>query len=140
MRIASDDARLQANFVRLGIHPGMAVTCLLPQLVGSQRAAELLFTGRAVDGAEAATLGLALKTVPLASLDAEARTLAEAIAGSAPEAVRLTKVSLRRAAGIDARGFADGEALAQAHCAALPDAAEGVLAWFEKRPPRFTGR
>ncbi len=140
MRVAADDARFQANFVRLGIHPGMAVTCLLPELVGSQRAAELLFTGRAVGGAEAVTLGLALKSVPAASLDAEARALAEDIALSAPEAVRLTKTSLRKAAGLDARGFADGEALAQAHCASLPDAAEGVLAWFEKRPPRFSGR
>ncbi len=140
IRISAADARFQANFVRLGIHPGMAVTCLLPHLVGGQRAAELLFTGRPVSGTEAAAIGLVLEAVPAADLPARARALAVEIAAGAPEAVRLTKASLRRAAGLDPRAFADGEALAQAHCAGLPDAAEGVTAWFERRPPTFTGR
>ncbi len=140
MRVVAEDARLQGNFVRLGIHPGMAVSWFLPQLVGYSRAAELLFTGREVSGIEAASIGLALKAVRTDVLAAEARALATTIAESAPEAVRLTKASLRRAVGGDPHGFADGEALAQAHCAQLGDAAEGVAAWFEKRPPRFTGK
>ncbi|MHB8419903.1 MAG: enoyl-CoA hydratase/isomerase family protein [Myxococcales bacterium] len=140
IRIAGEGARFQANFARLGIGPGMAITGLLPRLVGSQRAAELLYTGRAVGGAEAAAIGLALKTVADGRVAAETRALAAEIAASAPEAVRLTKAALRRASGFDPTACADAEALAQAHCASLPDAVEGVAAWFEKRPPRFTGR
>jgi enoyl-CoA hydratase len=140
LRIAAEDARLQGNFVRLGIHPGMAVSCFLPNLVGYQRAAELLFTGRAVTGIEAASMGLVLKAVRAENLMAEAQGLARVIAEGAPEAVKLTKASLRRAVAWDPRTFADGEALAQAHCAQLNDAGEGVAAWLEKRPPRFTGK
>ena len=51
----------------------------------------------------------------------------------------MTKQSLRRAMGGDVRAFADAEALAQAHCAALDDAREGIAAWAEKREPRFKG-
>jgi enoyl-CoA hydratase len=139
LRLAAENARLQANFVRLGIPPGMASTSTLPELVGPQRAAELLFTGRAVSGTEAAAIGLVLRAVPADSLQAEALALAREIALGAPEALRLTKVGLRRTRAVEARAAADREALAQAHCADMADAAEGVKAWLERRPPRFTG-
>ncbi|HUB09163.1 MAG TPA: enoyl-CoA hydratase-related protein [Myxococcales bacterium] len=140
IRIAGEGARFQANFARLGIGPGMAITGFLPRLIGSQHAAELLYTGRPISGREATGMGLALRAVPAERVTSEARALAEEIAASAPEAVRLTKAALRRASGFDLSAVADAEALAQAHCASLPDAAEGVAAWFERRPPRFTGR
>ena len=140
IRLAAVDARLQANFARLGISSGMGIGLTLPRVVGSQRAAELLFTGRAVSGKEAADIGLVLRAVPPEELDADVRSLAESIAGGAPEAIRLMKQSLRRAIAGDVRAFADGEALGQAACARLDDAREGVMAWFEKREPRFTGR
>jgi enoyl-CoA hydratase/carnithine racemase len=140
IRIAAVDARLQANFARLGIPSGMGIGLTLPRAVGAERAAELLFTGRPVSGKEAAEIGLVLRAVAPENLDAEARSLAESIAGGAPEAVRLMKQSLRRAVAEDVRAFADGEALGQAACARLDDAREGVMAWSEKREPRFTGR
>ncbi len=140
LRIAAEDARLQGNFVKLGIHPGMAVTWFLPRAIGQQRASEMLLTGRAVDGVEAAAMGLVLRAVPSARLMEEARGLARAIADNAPEAVRLTTTSLRRSFPGNPRAFADAEALAQAHCAQLEDASEGIAAWLEKRPPKFSGR
>ncbi|MBI3181065.1 MAG: enoyl-CoA hydratase/isomerase family protein [Myxococcales bacterium] len=139
IRLCASDARLQANFVRLGIHPGMAVSWFLPRLLGPQAAAELLFTGRKVSGTEAAALGLVLRAVPPESLLEEARAMARTIAEGAPEALRLTKSSLRRAAGGDPHSFADAEALAQAHCGGMADAGEGVAAWMEKRSPHFSG-
>ncbi len=140
LRVVAEDARLHANFARLGIHPGMGISFFLPRLIGEQRAAEILFTGRPVAGTEAAQLGLALKAVPESSVETEAHELAARIAASAPEAVRLTKQSLRRALGGDPRAFADGEALAQAETVVMSDAREGIAAWMEKRPPLFTGK
>src|SRR5262245_36754177 len=58
LRVANAEAKYGANFVRIGLHPGMASTYLLPRLIGLPRALELLLTGRIVTGREAAELGL----------------------------------------------------------------------------------
>ena len=60
LRIGARGARYGANFTRLGLSPGMAISYLLPRLVGVARANELLFTGRLIDGDEAARIGLEL--------------------------------------------------------------------------------
>merc|ERR1711953_537306 len=59
IRICCADSQYGSNFVRLGLHPGMATTYLLPRLVGVPKAVELLLTGRLVDGKEAEKIGLA---------------------------------------------------------------------------------
>jgi len=137
-RVVADDAKLQASFARLGIHPGMAITHLLPRLVGVERASEMLFTGEAVVGRDAPSIGLALRAVPADAVEGEAMTLASTIAANAPEVIRLTKQALRSRSG-DVRRAADREALAQAFCANTDDAREGIVAWMEKRSPRFVG-
>ena len=58
LRVANREARYGANFVRLGLHPGMATTYILPRLLGLPRATELLLTGRIISGTEAAEFGL----------------------------------------------------------------------------------
>lgn len=59
MRIANTESQYGANFTKLGLHPGMATTYILPRLVGMPKAMELIYTGRIMKGEEAATLGLA---------------------------------------------------------------------------------
>ena len=59
LRIVSRDAKLGLNFTKLGLHPGMGATWTLPRLVGTARAAELLYTSRMIGGEEAAAMGLA---------------------------------------------------------------------------------
>lgn len=140
LRIASTWARYGANFVRLGIHPGMAITYLLPRLVGAAAAAELLFTGRLVDGAEAQRLGLASRAVPGDEVLPAAMQLARDIAANAPLAVRLTKRSLRRGLEWDPRGAALHEALVQAETLETEDAAHGIESLLGKQTPKFTGR
>jgi enoyl-CoA hydratase/carnithine racemase len=140
LRVANREARYGANFARLGFHSGMAISHLLPRIVGVPLAADLLFTGRLVSGAEAAAIGLAHEAVaPDAVLDA-ALARARAIAACAPEAVRLLKRSLYRGAGWDPRAAARAEAFAQAATMRSEDAREGIRALLEKREPRFTGR
>lgn len=140
LRIAATESRYGANFVRLGIHPGMAITYLLPRLVGAATAAELLFTGRLVEGAEAQRLGLMSRAVPVEQVLPVAMELAYDIAANAPLAVRLTKRSLRRGLEWDAHGAALHEALVQAETLQTEDAAHGIDALLRKQTPKFSGR
>jgi enoyl-CoA hydratase/carnithine racemase len=140
LRIGAREARYGANFARLGLHPGLAISYLLPRIVGPQRAAELLFTGRLVEGDEAAQLGILLEAVPAAEVLARAMALAATIAQNAPTALRLTKRTFYRGLGWDVRAGARAEAAPQAITLATADAAEGIAALLAKRAPRFTGR
>jgi enoyl-CoA hydratase/carnithine racemase len=140
LRVVAEDARLGATFAILGIHAGMAITYLLPRLIGLAPAAELLFTGRVIDGVEAARLGLANRAVPRAELLEAAKALGREIAAAAPLAVRLMKRALHRATAFDPRPAADHEALAQALTFESADAAEGIRALLEKRRPVFRGK
>ena len=140
IRIGNEAARYGANFARLGIHSGLGISYLLPRLVGVSHAAELLFTGTLIDGRRAAEIGLFSTAVPADQVLPRAMTLATEIAASAPIAVRGMKRSLYRGLGHDVRGAAYAEAYAQAASLGTADAAEGVTALLEKRPPRFIGK
>jgi enoyl-CoA hydratase len=140
LRYAATGARLSAPFTALGLHAGMAATWLLPEAVGVVRARELLLTGRAVDAAEAAAIGLVNGVVPADSLLDEVLATAARIAAGAPVAVRLTKAGL---SGGAFRSFEDAlawEAIAQPVTMATDDLREGIAAARQRRAPRFTGR
>ncbi len=140
IRIVATDAKYGANFAKLGLHAGMAISYLLPRLVGVPRACELLFTGRLFSGQEGVDLGLFLRAVPATEVLAETMRLAHEIAQNAPIAVRMMKKSIYQGVGWDARTAAWREAFAQAATVETDDAKEGVAALLAKRPPQFTGR
>jgi enoyl-CoA hydratase/carnithine racemase len=140
LRVANAGARYGANFVRLGLHPGMATTYLLPRLMGVPNAVELLLTGRLVDGAEAARRGLVHYAVPEDEVLPKARALAAEVASAAPLAVRWTKRSLYEGLAWDPRTAARREALLQSRSFETEDFREGVAALLGKREPRFEGR
>jgi len=140
LRIGSRDAKFGANFARLGLSPGMAISYLLPRVVGPARAAELLFTGRLVRGDEAERIGLLGEATPAEDVLPRAMELAATIAAAAPIAIRMTKRSLYRGLGWDPRAAAEQEAFAQAITIATDDLREGIAALLEKREPRFHGR
>lgn len=140
VRIASVEAKYGANFARLGLCSGLGISYLLPRLVGPERAAELLFTGRLVTGEEAERLGLVAAAVPPEQVAGRALEMAEQIAANAPYAVRAIKRSLYSGLAWEVREAAWREAHAQAASLATEDATEGMGALLEKRAPRFTGR
>lgn len=140
LRIGAREGRYGANFARLGLHPGMAITHLLPRLVGVAHAADLLFTGRLVGGDEAHRIGLLGEVVPGTEVGARARAVAELIAANAPGPLRTIKRALGRGLAAAARDAALAEAFAQSESLATADAAEGIAAVLAKRAPVFTGR
>jgi enoyl-CoA hydratase len=140
LRYAVPDAVLSAPFTLLGIHAGMATTWLLPEVAGLQVARELLLTGRAMTGAEAATLGLVNRTFPADTFMPDVLQVAHTIASRAPIATRLTKVALAGGGHRSFEAALDWESLAQPVTMATADLREGLRAQRERRPPRFTGR
>jgi enoyl-CoA hydratase/carnithine racemase len=140
IRLAAQEAKLGLNFVRLGIHPGMAATWTLPRLVGPAHAAELLLSGRTLDGAEAERIGLVNRAVPRERLLPDALALAEAIAENAPLAVRATKRSLALTPEATIDEQLDTEAREQALAYETADLLEGLAAARARRAPRFEGR
>jgi enoyl-CoA hydratase/carnithine racemase len=130
----------QANFVRLGIHPGFALSTTLPRAVGPGRASELLLTGRRIDASEAGRMGIAQRVVPEGHELPAAQEMAEQIAAGAPLAVAATRSTLRHGLAEAARVAMGHELMEQASLAGTADAIEGVGAMLEGREPEFEGR
>ena len=118
----------------------MAISYILPRLVGVPKAAELMFTGRIFKGAEAAQMGLVNDAVEGEQVLARAMELAGEIAASAPVAIRLIKRTLYEGLSWDPKGAAFKEAYGQAMTVNTADAKEGMSALLEKRKPHFNGR
>jgi enoyl-CoA hydratase/carnithine racemase len=135
IRIAAPDAVFSVFEINWGLSPDMAGTQLLPRLVGPDVAAELTYTGRTVDAAEADRVGLVTRVVddPLAA----AHTLAARIAAVNPDAIRADKGLLRRANGPLDDGLA-AERAAMGAIMGSPNQREAAAAGLEKREPRFT--
>jgi 2-(1,2-epoxy-1,2-dihydrophenyl)acetyl-CoA isomerase len=139
-RVASPQARFSANFARLGFHQGFGLSVTLPEIVGQQRALELLYTGRRLGGEEAARIGLADRLADPAQLRAAAHGLAAEIAVSAPLSVRSIRATMRGGLAARVREATDGEAVEQERLRQTADFAEGIRASAERRTPQFEGR
>ena len=140
LRVANRDAKYGANFAKLGIHSGMAISYMLPRLVGLPRASELLFTGRLIDGMQCLEMGLVNYAEQEEQVMVRSMTLAEEIASSAPVAVSMMKRSIYRGLNWDAIAAAEWEAHCQSRTFEMEDAKEGIAALLEKREPSFKGR
>lgn len=92
--LVAASARMRMPFSDLGVPPEAASSVTLPDLIGWQRAADLLLTARWVEADEAVELGLALRVVPDAELMSEAHALAATIAAKSPYATRVVKETM----------------------------------------------
>lgn len=128
IRIASDKACFGSTFVNLAIIPGDGGAWLLSKLVGAQRAAELVLTGRIFKADEASEIGLLLKVVPPEELLDEAMLLAKSIACKSADTLRLAKRLLN---SVDRLNFTDHLELCAANQAMLHHAPEHVAALQE---------
>jgi enoyl-CoA hydratase/carnithine racemase len=140
LRVVGADGWFQANFVRLGIHPGFALSRVLPDVIGPARAAEIFLTARRVAADESVGIGLAHRAVPAGDEIGSALEMAGEIAAGAPLAVAATRATLRRGLGAAVRAAMRHELAEQTALAGTADAVEGVTAVLAGRMPRFAGR
>ena len=121
----------------MGFHPGFALSFTLPRLIGAQKAALLLYTGRRINGEEAVRIGLADELASQDTVRARAQALANEIALSAPIAVESTRATLRAGLVDAVRAAVEREASEQALHFQTSDFREGIAATAQRRDPVF---
>ena len=131
----SERARFQMPFVNLALVPEAGSSHILPKMIGHQRAAELLLFSQKFDAARAAEFGFVNEIVPPDQLFERARERARAITKLPPEAVRLTKMLLRRESDLEEAMRQEGALFIER--LRSPELAEAIQAFFEKRAPEF---
>jgi 2-(1,2-epoxy-1,2-dihydrophenyl)acetyl-CoA isomerase len=139
LRISARSARLVPAFLGIGLVPDSGLSQTLPRLIGPAAAFEWLVSGRALGADEARELGLLNRVVDDEELPAESAALAATLAEGPTAAIATTKALIDGGARRSFTEQLEQEAAAQARAAAGGDFAEGVAAFLEKRPPRFTG-
>jgi 2-(1,2-epoxy-1,2-dihydrophenyl)acetyl-CoA isomerase len=137
--VMADTAKFIEVFVRRGIMPDAGGAYLLPRLVGLHRAKELLFLGDDWPAAEADRIGLVNRVVPAAELDAAVDEIAAKFLTLPTRAISLTKRLTNRSFESSREQSFDDEAFFQELVSATADAAEGMLAFAERRNPDFRG-
>ena len=137
IRIASETATFAESFVRVGIVPGDGGAWRLPRAVGRAKAAEMAFTGEAIDAQEALACGLVSRVVPADQLLPTARALADKIAANPGAVMRMTKRLLREGEHSTLESLLELSAGYQALAHKTADHREAVMAFVEKRKPRF---
>ncbi len=140
LRIASDQASFGQSFAKVGLFPDYGGTYLLPRLVGPARAAELFWLADMIPAREAERLGIVNRVVPHEQLAAEVQALAARLAAAPPLAVRAVKPALLATERAELERALEFEVQQQMKCFFSEDCAEGLRAFFEKRPPVFRGK
>jgi enoyl-CoA hydratase len=133
MRVAADSATFALPETSIGTLPGWAGTTRLPEAIGVARSKQMIFSGGRIDAATAEHWGLVNEVVAIGTLMERCRALASQIAANAPVAVQLAKAIIN---GDEAAP----EAFAGALAAGTEDGRAGIVAFRQKRPPRFSGK
>jgi len=138
--LAAESAYLCVGYVNVGMVLDMGGTFLLPRLVGLHQASELAFFGERIYGPQAAEMGLINRAVPDDALMDTAREWAARLAAGPTLSIGAMKLGMRRALHGTFRDALHWEAMMLSLIAQTEDAAEGLMAFFQKRPPEFKGR
>jgi len=140
LRLVSTDATLGVPEVSIGVFPAAGGTRLLPRLVGTATAKDLVLTGRHISGSEAAEMGLATRAVPSAQLEEEVQEVASTLAAHSPAALTAAIESIHDAFD---RPVVDGlhkDRDAAASLVHSENFEEGTAAFLDGRDPEFPDR
>jgi enoyl-CoA hydratase/carnithine racemase len=138
-RVTCPEARLCANFTRLGFHPGFGLTVTLPDAIGKTNAALMFYTSRRFTGEDAYRMGLAQALVAQDRVRATAHELAAEIAQNAPLGIVATRATLRADLADRVARATEHELREQTSLRNTQDFKEGVKAMAERRVPNFAG-
>lgn len=133
-------AKIGDPHVKVGLVAGDGGAVVWPHLIGHTRAKEYLMTGRLLTAEQAATFGLINHVVPAADLDRVVDEFAQELLGGATRAIQWTKLAVNIGLKQIANAVMDASVAFEALSNATADHREAVLAFREKREPRFTGR
>jgi len=140
LRFVAREGKYGVLQVRRGVMPDCQAHWTLPRLVGLAKAADILLTGRKFDGEEAERLGIASRSLPGTEVLPHALAVAREIAEqTAPISVAVTKKLLWQSSSLGPDEVEHYETQLHHHLMAHPDAVEGVMAFLERRSPRWTG-
>ena len=137
--IAGENARFNQAFIKIGLVPDCGGTFILPRLVGWKRATELMMTGDVITASRALEIGMINEVVADGDLLARAMAMAERLAQAPTAAIGRIKELLEASSTNDYGGQLELERKAQIQSGVTNDFREGVAAFIEKRPPRFSG-
>ncbi len=140
IRLASERATFTSAFVRIGLVVEMGLSYTLPRAIGLEAAMDMMYTGRSVGADEARTIGLVRRVVSHDRLMDETMAYAEQVAAQAPIAVQFAKRTLARSLDNSFLAQLELEWPYQVAAFDTDDAREGIAAFRERRPPRFSGR
>jgi enoyl-CoA hydratase/carnithine racemase len=140
LRIASETATFSQSFVKLGFHPDWGGSYFLPRMVPSNIACELFFLGDTMDAKEALRLGLVNRVVSPGELESETQKLAQRLREGPAVSIAAAKHAVYASEHDTLEKMLQYEVEAQVRCFESEDGREGVRAFVEKRPPRFSGR
>ncbi len=138
--VAAESARFVVAYTRVGLTPDGSSTYFLPRLIGLRRALELTLTNRALSAQEAYEWGLVNVVAPDDQLMARAESLAAQLAAGAPRALGAAKRLLHASWNTTLETQMAFESQAIADITRTSDTREGIAAFIEKRPPRYTGQ
>jgi len=138
--VASDDARFSEIFARRGLSIDFGGSWVLPRLVGLHKAKELVLLADIIDAKEAQEIGIVNRVVPATEIDAFVDDWSARLAAGPPLALSMSKRLLNQSSAVSLAQALEAEALAQNVNFQSTDTAEAMLAFVEKREPRFEGR
>jgi enoyl-CoA hydratase/carnithine racemase len=139
LRYAAEDAQIGLTESRIGAIPGAGGTQRMPRLIGAARALEMMLTGEPVTGTRAQETGLVHAAVAADQLDGHVERIAAVLASRSPSGAQTIKRLVYRGMETTLSEGLLQEGLALREVLTSPDYAEGLAAFAEKRPPRFTG-
>jgi 2-(1,2-epoxy-1,2-dihydrophenyl)acetyl-CoA isomerase len=140
LRIASTTATFSQSFAKAGLHPDWGGTYFLPRLVTPNKACEMFFLGEAIGAEEALRFGIVNFVVEPEELEAATRNLAERLREAPAISLAAAKQAVYMSQAAELEEMLRFETEAQMRCFESQDGREGVKAFLEKRPPKFTGR
>ena len=138
--VAAPEAAFVFSFTKIGVIPDTGGTFLLPRIVGLQRAAALTMLHDKLSAEQAREWGLVYKVAAPGKLNVEVDEIADRLAQMPTRALGLTKRGFNRSLGIELEAAMEFEENLQREAGLSGDYKEGVAAFLEKRPPKYTGR
>lgn len=137
--VMAEDAYLYSAFGGIGLTADGGLHKMLSEYVGQKKAYEMIALSQKLSAQQCEHYGMANAVVPAQVLMAKAQELAQQVAAAAPLTLRYSKLLLKESKTSSVEQIAEREAQLQNYCIRSKDFAEGMAAFFEKRPAKFTG-